>query len=357
MPIIGGKRINVGLVAPCLRNGGGEQWMFDLVDGVDANPSMYGINWQGLAVLDDPANGSGNLAGGSKFNFIGYGEVALYRLAYVCDVLISWAVYPFHTMLDQIAKPPPIVFVSLRADEPWSITTQNWLAFVSAVVYHTFDTKANVPSQFASITTGMSHWVNPNHFPTSATRASIRATWTVPTSAVNVVGYLGRLDPERRPMLMVEVAKLLPANWYVVMTGEGVQYNQIFQSLNAPDSKGNLELTGPTGDVGAFFLGVDCLVSPTSRESWGKSVAEAWYQGVPTISTPYGISLQSPAHTRTLPSNPSASDIVTALLADFNDPTGTANRVGAAQSFARIVFSDRGGGADWARFLDKFYRP
>ena len=291
MPIIGGKRINVGLVAPCLRNGGGEQWMFDLVDGVDANPSMYGINWQGLAVLDDPANGSGNLAGGSKFNFIGYGEVALYRLAYVCDVLISWAVYPFHTMLDQIAKPPPIVFVSLRADEPWSITTQNWLAFVSAVVYHTVSARANVPPQFASIATGFDNWVNNNRFVTTSTRASIHSGWGIPASAVKVVGYLGRLDPERRPMLMTEVAKLLPANWYVAVVGEGALTDQLIQAITALGNHGNLVIPYQMFDIGGFFMAVDWLVNPTSKESWGKSVAEAWLQGVPTISTPYGLSL------------------------------------------------------------------
>ena len=360
MPVVGGVgRINVGLVAPCLRQGGAEHWMLDLIDGVNENPSRYRINWQGLAVLDDPANASSDMemAMLSKVGFVNYGEVGLYRLANVCDVLISWAVYPFHSMLDQIAKLPPIIFVTLRSDEPWSITTQNWLAFVSAVVVHTVDANANVPPQFASITTGMSHWVNENHFPTASTRASIRATWTIPTNAAKVVGYLGRFDPERRPMLMVEVAKLLPANWYVLLVGEGVLYNQLFQAITAPGSQGNLKVPGPTDDVGGFFLAVDWLVSPTSRESWGKSVAEAWYQGVPTISTPYGVSLQSPAHTRTLPSNPSAADIVTALMADFNDPTGTANRAATAQSFARNVFSSRGGGSSWSRFLDTFYRP
>ena len=360
MPLVNGVgRINVGLVAPCLRQGGGEHWMIDLVDGVNENGSRYPINWQGLAVLDDRVNAANNMEEAmlSKFNFVDYGAGGLYRLAYVCDVLISWAVYPFHTMLDVMAKPPPIVFVSHRADEPWSITTQNWLAFVSAVVYHTVSAKANVPPQFASIATGFDNWVNNNRFVTTSTRASIHSGWGIPASAVKVVGYLGRHDPERRPMLMAEVAKLLPANWYVAVVGEGSLTDQLTQAITAPGNHGNLVIPYQMFDIGGFFMAVDWLVNPTSKESWGKSVAEAWLQGVPTISTPYGLSLQLPTHTRTLPSNPSATDIATALMADFNDPTGTANRVATAQSEARIIFSAQGGGAAWARFLDRFYRP
>ena len=357
MPVIGGARINVGFVAPCLREGGGEHWMRDLIDAVDANPGSYRVNWQGVAVLDDQANASNNMHWDmlNKVGFVDYTEGALYRLAYVCDVLISWAVYPFHSMLAIMAKPPPIIFVSHRADEPWSTTTQNWLAFVSAVVCVNAITRANVPPQFASITQGIRNYVNINHFLTTSTKASMLTGWGIPAGAAKIVGYLGRLDPERRPLLMAEVAKLIPANWFVVVAGEGSLSGQLTQAITAPGSQGNLVIPGESTNVGSFFNGIDWLVNPTSHESFGKSLGEAWWQGIPTISTPYGLAAEQPAYTRTLPVNPTAADIHAALMADFNDATGTADRATAAQSYAQMALVPSGCGIPWSALLDKFH--
>ncbi|SCG38781.1 glycosyltransferase family 4 protein [Micromonospora inositola] len=110
------------------------------------------------------------------------------------------------------------------------------------------------------------------------------ATWPAPTPARMpdpsrrlLVGYLGRVEPEKGVDLMPEVASLMPDTDFAI-AGSGVL---------ALDPRPNLECVGRV-NAADFLRQLDCLVVPSRVEAFGLSALEAMSLGVPVVHSGAG---------------------------------------------------------------------
>ncbi|MGN9808276.1 glycosyltransferase family 4 protein [Micromonospora sp. BQ11] len=115
----------------------------------------------------------------------------------------------------------------------------------------------------------------PNPLPTA---------WPAPASARPpapsrrlVIGYLGRIEPEKGVDLLPEVASRM-TDADVKVAGSGAL---------ALDARPNLELVGRV-DAADFLRQLDCLVVPSRVEAFGLSALEAMSLGVPVVHSGAG---------------------------------------------------------------------
>ncbi|WP_433215055.1 glycosyltransferase family 4 protein [Dactylosporangium sp. CS-047395] len=92
-----------------------------------------------------------------------------------------------------------------------------------------------------------------------------------------VLGYLGRLEPEKGAGLLGDVARALP-DARLLVGGSG--------SVAVPPLP-NVELLGQV-DAAKFLPTLDCLLVPSSVEAFGKSAQEALSLGVPVVHSGVG---------------------------------------------------------------------
>jgi len=101
----------------------------------------------------------------------------------------------------------------------------------------------------------------------------------VETNGKKICLWSHRFSRDKRPQLAIEIAKHLPDDWHMVMTGHRGE------KLDANDRVTILPPTHP----GDWLSVASCFLSTTIFEGFGLSVAEAVCAGVPVVSTPTGI--------------------------------------------------------------------
>lgn len=117
-------------------------------------------------------------------------------------------------------------------------------------------------------------------------RAAIRRRWGV-TDGQFVVGYIGRLSPEKRPCAAVEAISKLDDRHVAVIVGDGwksVETKAQAAKINTDRTK----FVGYTHNVGDALAGFDCWINASPSEGDCLSLKEAMLAGVPVISTPTG---------------------------------------------------------------------
>ncbi len=116
---------------------------------------------------------------------------------------------------------------------------------------------------------------------TSATRRSLG--WP---EAGFVVGFLGRLAPEKNVPALLEAAARCPEVDFVLV-GDGPLRREIERQL-AERGLGNVRLAGRIEDGSAVIPLFDALCLPSHREGLGLVLVEAMLQGVPVIGSRAG---------------------------------------------------------------------
>lgn len=97
-----------------------------------------------------------------------------------------------------------------------------------------------------------------------------------------VVGFVGRLAPEKRVQLLEPVTRLPGVK--VVVVGDGPKRKQLEKLMSAATFTG--QLTGP--ELGRAVASLDLLVHPGADETFCQVVQEALCAGVPAIATAVG---------------------------------------------------------------------
>jgi glycosyltransferase involved in cell wall biosynthesis len=101
--------------------------------------------------------------------------------------------------------------------------------------------------------------------------------------------YLGRLEPRKRQLLLVETLAALPEDWSLMLIGGEAEpgyaerVRQRAEELRVSD---RLLCTGHVENPYALLRRAGCFVSASSDEGLGLSTLEAMALGVPVISTP-----------------------------------------------------------------------
>jgi glycosyltransferase involved in cell wall biosynthesis len=108
-----------------------------------------------------------------------------------------------------------------------------------------------------------------------------------------VVGYLGRLVPQKGLLDLVEALALLPAHARVRLIGDGAQKQQLLARAAELGVGERLDLVAWTNDVPAELRWLDVLVLPSHttrswKEQFGRVLIEAMSCGVPVVGSSSG---------------------------------------------------------------------
>jgi glycosyltransferase involved in cell wall biosynthesis len=346
----------IGFVAPCLLEGGAERWQRHLVKALtDVPPPGAPVTWVGCCVLDSSVTNSAMLAATSSIMPLTYGESALAALANQADILISWAVYPFSTFLPSLSSPPGLIFACHMQDD-WGTTAPVWLANADRFVATSPAAAAKVPSTFTGLLSTILNGVDPAIATPALSKAQMRNYWGVPAND-QVAGFIGRLANEKDPLAMVRLANSLSAGMSAVVVGDGPLASALDGAIVTQNLTGKLYRVGVFDDAASAINGFDALIVPSLYESFGYSIAQGLYAGVPVISTPVGCATYQTGLTRSIPISAGGNAIVGAFVADLNDPDGTGGRVATAKSYAQSALTLSRFGSQWASLIDGMFAP
>ena len=103
---------------------------------------------------------------------------------------------------------------------------------------------------------------------------------------------LGRLELEKNPTLLIKAFALLPdeLNATLLMVGDGSQRKKLEQICIDLNVQKKVKFFGFIGNPYHLLINADLLVLPSNFEGFGNVIVEAFYCGLPVVSTdcPYG---------------------------------------------------------------------
>jgi glycosyltransferase involved in cell wall biosynthesis len=120
--------------------------------------------------------------------------------------------------------------------------------------------------------------------------SKLKEEWHLPVTA-RVVGLVGRLEPVKGPLLLVEAAKIVVAacpDVQFLVIGEGSLRNKMEEQCRAANLNGNFVFAGWREHVEQLLGVLDILVLPSLNEAVGRIILEAAAYGVPVVATRVG---------------------------------------------------------------------
>lgn len=137
---------------------------------------------------------------------------------------------------------------------------------------------------------------NPNGVDTDAFKPrsrpphGLRASLGIPASA-HVVGFLGRLSPEKGPDVFLRAALLAQArlaHTHFVFVGDGPLAPALRETIAGFKLERRVHLAGLRRDVASVLNDMDILVSSSHSEAMPLAVMEAMASGLPVVATRVG---------------------------------------------------------------------
>ena len=345
-------RVRVGLWCPCLGLGGAESWQLALAEAVDPKR----IAWRGAVVTEGRGVSDPRMERElRRFMPVGYGLTDARTLASACDLIVSWAV----TSLSDLTwglDPAPSVVVACHfpAESPWGPGTESLLDGAARFVAVSELAAESVPVGLRDRVEVIWNAVHAARLHPKRGRDAMRDAWEVPREAP-VVGFLGRLAPEKDPDAMLRLAEHLPDPWEVVLVGEGSERFRLEQEVRSRDLR-RVHLVGGDAGIGDVLSGFDTLVVPSRYESFGLTLAEGLWAGVPVIATHCGLAKLRPGLVREVAIGDPGRGLAQAILADRFDPMGTSARIERALAFARTSLDLGRFGREWTDLILSTHR-
>ena len=106
-----------------------------------------------------------------------------------------------------------------------------------------------------------------------------------------LIGFVGRLSPEKGPEVAVRAAMLLQARCpqaHLVMVGEGPMHAELEAQIAILGLAGKVHLLGPRNDMPDVYNDLDLLVCSSYSEALPLALMEAMASGLPTVATRVG---------------------------------------------------------------------
>jgi glycosyltransferase involved in cell wall biosynthesis len=143
-----------------------------------------------------------------------------------------------------------------------------------------------------------------HYIPNAVDPDRIKPRQAVETNGKKICLWSHRFARDKQPQLAIEIAKHLPPDWHMVLTGHRGELLQINDRVTVL----------PPQHPGDWLSVADCFLSTSLFEGFGLSVAEAIVAGVPVVSTPVGVA-SLPGMALTVPSDSDAETWAVAILA------------------------------------------
>ena len=197
-----------------------------------------------------------------------------------CDVIISGNI----TNLDEILPDSieiPIVSLSL-AEKGYRSPTGGYGSFYKERFHKTAVSRTAVnafPEHVRKHVTPIKSGVDPSRVSPKVTREQLREAWFPENNSVKLMLFIGAHQDSKKLSKVVESLNYLPANWYLILLSPPGNFN-------IPDNlKERVKVCNPTFFVGDIYQACDCFVLPTEHEGLSMSLLEAWYLGIPVVTT------------------------------------------------------------------------
>ena len=128
--------------------------------------------------------------------------------------------------------------------------------------------------------------IDVDRFSNTQSNTTIREQYQIPAEAF-VLGFIGRIDPDKGVSYAVKAIDALPPNVYLLVIGWNLN-DEYFNHLKSIANE-RVKFCGPQDDVVPYLAAIDVLVLPSIvKESFGLVITEAMAQGKPVISTNTG---------------------------------------------------------------------
>jgi glycosyltransferase involved in cell wall biosynthesis len=137
----------------------------------------------------------------------------------------------------------------------------------------------------------------------------VKPRQAIETNCKKICLWSHRFARDKQPQLAIEIAKHLPDDWHMVLTGHRCETLQLNDRVTVL----------PPQHPGDWLSVADCFLSTSLFEGFGLSVAEAITAGIPVVSTPVGIAAR-PGLALTVPTDADAETWAVAILASQSMP-------------------------------------
>jgi glycosyltransferase involved in cell wall biosynthesis len=108
---------------------------------------------------------------------------------------------------------------------------------------------------------------------------------------VPLVGFIGRLSPEKGPEMFVRVAQLAHKrlkNCHFVLVGEGPMRRELQNEIDQHDLTAHIHMVGLQRDMTKIYPCLDLVVSTSYSEAMPLVIVEAMASGLPVVATNVG---------------------------------------------------------------------
>ena len=115
------------------------------------------------------------------------------------------------------------------------------------------------------------------------------------------LGFIGRLEPEKNPLALIESVKILlqrGTRVSLTLVGEGSQRGQLESAVEKLGLRGQVFFAGYSRNPIEALGSCNLLVQPSYAEGFGLAVAEAMRSGIPVLVPPIGGTLEFVTHAK-----------------------------------------------------------
>lgn len=193
---------------------------------------------------------------------------------------------------------PPAALAAKRAGLPvvWHIHERNFRGWAGHLMARLIASRADlvvVDSRFVRTTfeesgrlLGRVH-VLPEPLLTHPSAPASGTSWGLDEGGDFTVGYLGQLEPRKRPADVVRAVSYMEEA-RAVLVGDGKDRSGVESVVRDCGLEDRIEMAGFQADVSPFLERFDCLVVPSREEPWGLVAMEGMAAGVPVVAADHG---------------------------------------------------------------------
>lgn len=186
----------------------------------------------------------------------------------------------------------PRVVMTIHNDDPWmmQIGWRIYLHWMNRLISHYIAISERVRRHYLAACGAAPEKVSKIHYglelkPARPSPQAIRQMYNIPADRF-VVGFVGRLTPQKNVPLLIAALKQLP-NVHGIIVGDG-ELRQELEALVRNKGLQNVQFLGRQPDATKIMISFDVLCLPSQFEGLGLVLVEAMLQRVPIIGSQAG---------------------------------------------------------------------